>query len=97
MAAEKVFAVKKAKQPYTGTKDRLRKLHEVNVLKALGQADHVIHYVDSWEEKNHLYIQTEFCEEGSLDMFLAQVGRKGRLDDFRIWKIMLELGKVSLN
>jgi mitosis inhibitor protein kinase SWE1 len=92
---ERVFAVKKSRQPYQGTRDRQRKLQEVTVLKALGHSDHVVHLIDSWEVKNYLYIQTEFCEEGSLDLFLAQVGRKGRLDDFRIWKIMLELSLVS--
>jgi mitosis inhibitor protein kinase SWE1 len=93
---EPVFAVKKSRLPYQGPKDRLRKLQEVSVLKALGRSDHVIHLIDSWEEKNHLYIQTEYCEEGSLDLFLSDVGRKGRLDDFRIWKIMLELSQVYI-
>lgn len=90
---DRVFAVKKSKQPYQGFKDRSRKLKEVEVIKALGQADNVIHYVDFWEEKNYLYIQTEYCEEGSLDIFLSQNGRKGRVDDFRIWKILLEIGQ----
>ena len=93
---DRVWAVKKSRHPYIGPKDRQRKLQEVTTLKALGQSDHTIHFVDSWEDKNHLYIQTEYCEEGSLDLFLDQVGRKARLDDFRIWKIMLELSHVSL-
>jgi len=63
----------------------------VHTLRTLGQSDHTVELFDSWEDKNHLYIQTEFCEEGSLDGFLNQVGRKARLDDFRIWKIMLEM------
>jgi mitosis inhibitor protein kinase SWE1 len=88
---ERVWAVKKSRHPYAGAKDRQRKIHEVDVLKALGHSDHILSFVDSWEEKNHLYIQTEFCEEGALDVFLAQVGLKARLDDFRIWKILLEL------
>jgi mitosis inhibitor protein kinase SWE1 len=91
---ERVFAVKKSRQPFQGTRDRQKKLQEVNVLKALGHSDHVIDLIDSWEEKQHLYIQTEFCEEGSMDIFLLKTGRKGRLDDFRIWKIMLELSQV---
>ena len=91
----RVWAVKKSRYRYTGPKDRQRKLQEVNVLKALGRADHVITFVDSWEHEGHLYIQTEFCEEGTLDVFLAQMGRKARLDDFRIWKILLELSTVS--
>jgi mitosis inhibitor protein kinase SWE1 len=91
----RIFAVKKSRQPYQGIKDRARKLKEVEVIRALGQAENIVHYVDFWEEKNYLYIQTEFCEEGSLDIFLYQVGRKGRVDDFRIWKILLEIGQVS--
>jgi mitosis inhibitor protein kinase SWE1 len=89
-----VFAIKKLRQPYQGTKDRQRKLQEVNALKALAHSDHVVHFINNWEEKNYLYIQTEFCEEDALNLFLSQVGRNGRLDDFRIWKIMLELSQV---
>ncbi|TPX26184.1 hypothetical protein DIZ76_011645 [Coccidioides immitis] len=88
---QRLWAVKKAKQPFTGVKDRERKNTEVVILKALTNSDHVISFADSWEYNNHLYIQTEFCEEGSLDVFLSQVGLKARLDDFRIWKILLEL------
>ncbi|KAJ9209547.1 hypothetical protein DTO166G4_8859 [Paecilomyces variotii] len=88
---DRIWAVKKAKHPYTGPKDRQRRIREVDVLKALANSDHIISFVDSWEDKGHLYIQTEYCEEGSLDVFLAQVGLKARLDDFRIWKILLEL------
>ncbi|MCJ1470726.1 hypothetical protein MMC07_009373 [Pseudocyphellaria aurata] len=88
---DRVWAVKRSRHPFIGPKDRQRKLQEVNALRALGQTDHTVQFCDSWEDRNHLYIQTEFCEEGSLDSFLNQVGRKARLDDFRIWKIMLEL------
>ncbi|EPE27819.1 Protein kinase-like (PK-like) [Glarea lozoyensis ATCC 20868] len=91
--SERVFAVKKARQPYLGNRDRQKKLQEVEVLKALGQSDHVVRFIDSWEDKSYLYIQTEFCEEGSLDVFISQLGRKGRLDDFRIWKVMLEISQ----
>ncbi len=92
---DRVWAVKKTKHAYIGARDRQRKLQEVNILKALGQSDHTVQLVDSWEEQDHLYMQTEFCEEGSLDVFLSHMGDKGRLDDFRIWKILLELSLVS--
>lgn len=88
---DRVWAVKKSRHPYLGLRDRQRRFQEVTALKELGHADHIINFFDSWEDKNHLYIQTEFCEEGSLDIFLSEVGQKARLDDFRIWKIMLEL------
>ncbi|KAK5992319.1 Mitosis inhibitor protein kinase wee1 [Cladobotryum mycophilum] len=86
-----VFAVKKSKQPYTGHKNREEKLKEARILQALSHAEHVVQYVDEWEHNFHLYIQTEFCEEGTLDKFLGNVGRSGRLDDFRIYKILQDL------
>ncbi|KAK5124432.1 hypothetical protein LTR85_001649 [Meristemomyces frigidus] len=87
----KVWAVKKSRKPYTGHKDRQYKMREVEVLKALCGHEHIVELVDHWEAKSHLYIQTEFCENGTLKDFLLQTGFKGRLDDFRIWKILCEL------
>lgn len=65
-------------------------------MQALGRSDHIVHLEDTWESNSHLYLQTEFCEEGCLDAFLARQGNCGRLDDFRIWKILLEIAQVSL-
>ncbi|KAK3672194.1 mitosis inhibitor protein kinase swe1 [Recurvomyces mirabilis] len=87
----KVWAVKKSRKPYTGQKDRARKMREVDILKSLRGFENVVELVDSWEAKGHLYIQTEFCENGNLKDFLLRTGFKARLDDFRIWKILLEL------
>ncbi|CCF42169.1 hypothetical protein CH063_12239 [Colletotrichum higginsianum] len=89
---DRIYAVKKARRQFTGPKDRLSKLREVHALQALTHADHVVHYVDSWEYNQYLYIQTEYCDEGTLDKFLSNVGRKGRLDDFRIWKVIHDVG-----
>ena len=89
--AGKIWAIKKSRKPFAGPRDRERKLQEANILKVLRGGEHVIEYVDSWESKGHLYIQTDFCENGDLKTFLTQTGYRGRLDDFRIWKILLEL------
>lgn len=91
-----VWAVKKSKKPYLGQRDRERKIREVEILQALRGNEHIIDLSDTWECKGHLYIQTEFCENGNLKDFLTQTGFKGRLDDFRIWKILLELCQVSV-
>ncbi|PIA96030.1 Mitosis inhibitor protein kinase wee1 [Cercospora beticola] len=88
-----VYAVKKARKPYTGVKDRQRKMQEVVVLRAMQGHEHIVQLVDHWESKNHLYIQTEYCENGNFMDFLTVAGDKGRLDDFRIWKILLELSQ----
>ena len=92
--SSKFFAVKRLSLPFQGDKDRAVRLREVSVLKSLQGCDHILQLVDSWENKNNLYIQTEYCEEGSLDVFLSLVGVKGRLDDFRIWKVALEISQV---
>lgn len=89
------YAVKKSKTPYTGVRDRDRRLEEVRVLRELKGHDHVIRFVDSWEEDRFIYIQTEYCDNGSLDKFLDLHGSKGRLDEFRVWKVMIELLLVS--
>ncbi|PNH59698.1 hypothetical protein VD0002_g7872 [Verticillium dahliae] len=96
---DRIYAVKKARRPIMGPKDRENKMREVHALQALTHADHVIHYVDSWEHELHLFIQTEFCDEGTLDKFLSNVGCKGRLDDFRIWKVIhdISLGLQSIH
>ncbi|KAI9653017.1 MAG: hypothetical protein M1831_006224 [Alyxoria varia] len=92
-APDKVWIVKRSKAPYTSNKLREKKLREAKIMQALGQSDHTVAFIDSWEANNYLYIQTEYCEEGCLDKFLGQSGYDGRLDDFRIWKILLELAQ----
>lgn len=94
-APSDVFAVKKLKLPFKGTIDRAMRMREVAALEAMRGAEHIVQLIDSWEEHHCLYIQTEYCEEGTLNTFLAKVGAKGRLDDFRIWKILSELAQVS--
>lgn len=90
----KVYAVKKAKSRFLGPRDRNEKLSEARILKQLKRHDHIVEYIDEWVEDELLYIQTEFCENGSLDKFLEMHGNKGRLDEFRVWKITLELCMV---
>ncbi|KAI1380705.1 hypothetical protein F4677DRAFT_195236 [Hypoxylon crocopeplum] len=89
----KVYAVKKLTLPIQGRNDRALRLREVSVLETLKGCDHILQLIDNWEDNSCLYIQTEYCDEGGLDAFLSYVGLKGRLDDFRIWKIMLEVGR----
>ncbi|KIL96511.1 wee wee-unclassified protein kinase [Fusarium avenaceum] len=90
-AKGRVYAVKKSKQPFQGPRDRDTKVREAQILQSLSHSEHVVQYFDHWEHNYHLYIQTEYCEEGTLDRFLGHVGRGGRLDDFRIFKILQDL------
>ncbi|KAH6840700.1 hypothetical protein B0I37DRAFT_221595 [Chaetomium sp. MPI-CAGE-AT-0009] len=89
-SSDRVYAVKKLRVRFQGVHDRKTKLREVVVLQSLRHSSKVVQLIDSWEYNGHLYIQMEYCSEGSMDGFLKAVGQAGRLDDFRIWKILLE-------
>ncbi|EMD63474.1 hypothetical protein GGP41_005869 [Bipolaris sorokiniana] len=90
-AGSQVWVVKKSKKPYIGPGDRQKKMREVEILYALRGNEHVLGIKTHWEFDQHLYIQTEYCEGGNLRKYLDTVGFNSRLDDFRIWKILLEL------
>ncbi|CAI4044278.1 hypothetical protein SUVZ_10G0230 [Saccharomyces uvarum] len=55
--------------------------------------EYIIDYISSWKFQNSYYIMTELCENGNLDGFLQEqvVAKKMRLEDWRIWKIIVEL------
>ena len=81
---------------FHGLTCRQRRFEEVRTLKALGTHEHILELIDSWEQYDHLFIQTELCENGSLDVFLRDYGNIERLEEFRVWKILLELSLVLL-
>jgi hypothetical protein len=61
-----------------------------------GHHPNVLGYVDSWEEDEALFIQTELCEMGNFARFLWSYGRTfPRLDEARVWKILADLSNVS--
>jgi mitosis inhibitor protein kinase SWE1 len=104
------YAVKRTRFAMTGPKERYspsfshwfvngadgrqRRLEEVRTLRDLGHHEHILELIDSWEQYDHLFIQTELCENGSLDVFLRDYGNIERLDEFRVWKILTELTHV---
>ncbi len=79
---------------------------EVDILKHLSRAasaqgfsgrhPNVLAYVDSWEQDEALFIQTELCALGNFSRFLWEYGRVfPRLDEARVWKIFADLSGVS--
>lgn len=97
------FAIKRTKLPFVGPKARARRYEEVEILRNLtysnksGDEDsreHIVNLIDAWELRGHLYIVTEYCENGNLDKFLSKRGNISRLDEWRVWKILVELSLV---
>ncbi len=90
------YAVKRMKKAYSGPRDRLRRLEEVDVLRALSTFGkphpNIVSLFGAWEEEGHLYLQLELCPLGSLAFFLEEYGQQvGALDEPRLWKILAEL------
>lgn len=61
-----VYAIKKSRKPIRGTQDEKTALNEVYAHAVLGQHPHVVRYYSAWAEEEHMIIQNEFCNEGSL-------------------------------
>lgn len=93
------YAVKRIRTPFLGSKRRKRIFEEVEILKVLQEnepaddegKEYVINFINEWEFSGHLYIMTEFCENGSLDKYLLENGTISKLDEWRIWKILVEI------
>ena len=91
-----IFAVKRMNKAFTGPRDRLRRLEEVDILRHLQKNGephpNIIKLIDAWEEGGHLFLQTELCGLGTLAFFLEEYGcMAGNLDEPRLWKILAEL------
>eukprot|EP00158_Paraphelidium_tribonemae_P001806 Partr_v1_DN24834_c0_g1_i1_m29696 putative Protein kinase, membrane associated tyrosine threonine 1 len=67
------YAVKRTKQPFHGENDRMMKRHEVNVMVALGSSPYLVSLISSWEQSGLLYMQLEYCDNGSLATFLDSI------------------------
>uniref|UniRef100_A0A2C9KZZ6 non-specific serine/threonine protein kinase n=1 Tax=Biomphalaria glabrata TaxID=6526 RepID=A0A2C9KZZ6_BIOGL len=56
------YAVKKSREPFKGPSDRKRKMEEVAKHETLLPHPNCIRFYKAWEERGHLYIQTELCK-----------------------------------
>lgn len=67
-----VYAIKKSKKPVAGSAFEKAALNEVYAHAVLGKHDNVVRYYSAWAENNHMLIQNEFCNGGSLQSLLQE-------------------------
>ncbi|XP_065841686.1 membrane-associated tyrosine- and threonine-specific cdc2-inhibitory kinase-like [Oscarella lobularis] len=63
----KYYAVKKTRQGYRGDLDRSQKIQEVCQHERLTPHPNCVRFYKAWEERAHLYIQTELCHKSLRD------------------------------
>ncbi|RCK63077.1 Mitosis inhibitor protein kinase SWE1 [Candida viswanathii] len=99
------FAIKRSKKPIIGKLEKQSIKREIEALRCLTSIkdndevnmkeqeegkEYLVYFIEAWDFNNYYYIMTEFCEGGTLFEFLEQ-NKHYKLDEFRIWKILIEI------
>ncbi|KAJ3133104.1 Protein kinase, membrane associated tyrosine threonine 1 [Geranomyces variabilis] len=87
------YAIKKTIHPFTGYKDGLNKMSEVDVLWHVGSHPYCVGLMAAWVQYGYMYLQMELCEAGSLDAYLEDNCRDSSLEEYRIWHILAEIAQ----
>lgn len=73
-----VYAIKKSLKPIAGSVNEKNALNEVYAHAVLGSHKHVVRYYSAWAEDNHMIIQNEYCNGGSLAELINNMREEGR-------------------
>lgn len=73
-----VYAIKKSLKPVAGSVNERIALNEVYAHAVLGKHPHVVRYYSAWAENDHMIIQNEYCNGGSLMDMIEENFKTGR-------------------
>ncbi|XP_076046860.1 wee1-like protein kinase 2 [Oratosquilla oratoria] len=89
-----VYAIKKSLKPVAGSINERIALNEVYAHAVLGKHPHVVRYYSAWAENNHMIIQNEYCNGGSLADLIEDNRRSGRkFSEHQLKQVLLHVAK----
>ncbi|CAL4205929.1 unnamed protein product [Meganyctiphanes norvegica] len=89
-----IYAIKKSLKPVAGSVNERIALNEVYAHAVLGKHPHVVRYYSAWAENDHMIIQNEYCNGGSLADMVEDNYRTGRkLSEDQLKHVLLHTAK----
>lgn len=73
------YALKKSRKPVAGSVHEQAAIREVYAHAVLGVHPHIVRYYSAWAEDDHMLIQNEYCNGGSLSDVIAENGQQGKI------------------